>query len=517
MRRKMSMCLIVILSVCAAASAVDVTAIWNPAGNTDPNTRSFWTTAANWSVNGQPSTVAPMAPSAERDWKAVFSVTNAIECILDTSATVGQLSMGDNGGVPGNLLRLTNGAALICGLRYDGTTNWSAVGYNRPATLVMEPGTSIDARSHLFIGRDGGDTTVPGPSTLIVDGATVTCGGNFALGNVDANKSDGGGYVTVKNGSQLNLAQLTVIKTAIGGSRLDIEEGTVRVNGNISSAVTSMIADGRVTGYYNAAFDKKRNPDVVYLAAPVNKTVITAVHPMEPAPLQGSFLPLGDVTLAWNNWDPNHPGAQILVDVYIGTEPNIASSSMTKVLTAANVTGQARSSVIVNLATASKYYWRVDTNNGALHQGDWFSFTATTDTPPVVDAGPSFVTWIGAPTQLDATITDEGVHTPTLAWTSLPAAGIALSNPAAEDPVVTASAVGTYTLTLTADDQNNAAVSDTITINVYTDACQAARTGMVTLYAADMVVDCKINLADLAVISGDWLVDYNLAVPAARY
>jgi hypothetical protein len=502
-----------LMAVVVSVAQAEITTVWNPAANTDPNTRSLWTIPANWT---QGATGAPM--TQDKDWKVVYNVANATECILDTQATIMQLVMGDGGTLTGNFLRLVNGAHLISGIRNDGTTNWTAVGYNRSSTLVIEAGAILETKTYMLVGRDGSDTTSPYPSYVFIDGGTALINGNFIMGNADATKSDGGAYVTVDGGGLLDVQQLSIVKTAIGGSRLNVMDGTVKVTGDIRPAAATMIADGRIAGYYGAAFDKTRNPDVTYLPSPANKTIITAVHPMEPTPVLHAYLPLGDVTLEWNNWDPNHAGASVVVDVWFGTDPNKMGPNYAKVVSARNVTGQARSSAVVNVSVPGTYYWQVDTNNGAVHEGDLFTFNPTNDTPPAVDAGPGFVTWVGRATQLDATIADEGINTPTLGWTYTPQDGnVAFSSTTVEDPVVTVNAVGTYTLTLTADDKVNSPVSDSMVLNVYADACQAARTGMGTVRNADLVVDCKINLTDLAVMANDWLLDYSLAVPAARY
>lgn len=258
--------------LCAAVAGAAVTTVWNPASN--PLSTGLWTEGANWSGG-----VAPMTQAG--DWKPVFNVNGTAECVLDTTVTVSQLSMGDNGTLNGNFLRLVNGAYLTCGLKPDGTADWSAIGYSRSATLTVEAGATLDARSHLFIGRDGSDTTNPYASVVLVDGGTIICGGNFKLGNSDTTKTDGGGHVTVDHGGFLDLAQLEIINTAIGHSFLNILDGTVKINGNIVGSVNTMRTDGRISGNITS---------VEYIDG---HTVITAV----PEPATMMLLSLGGLAL----------------------------------------------------------------------------------------------------------------------------------------------------------------------------------------------------------------------------
>ena len=72
------------------------------------------------------------------------------------------------------------------------------------------------------------------------------------------------------------------------------------------------------------------------------------------------------------------------------------------------------------------------------------------------------------------------------------------------------SAVGEYVLELTATDGEYSG-SDTVTINVYTDSCQAAQSlpDYVPI-VGDLNGDCKVDEADMALLEENWLKDKSL-------
>jgi len=139
----------------------------------------------------------------------------------------------------------------------------------------------------------------------------------------------------------------------------------------------------------------------------------------------------------------------------------------------------------------------------------------TANQPPVVDAGPDLVTWQaddGVRTgNLDATVTDDSAIPYTLQWTVVsepddpnnPDAVIA--DPSAEDTSITLAAVGEYVLQLEAFDGEYTG-SDTVTINVYNDGCEAAQSlpDYVPL-VGDLNGDCKVDDADMALLQENWL------------
>jgi hypothetical protein len=275
-------CLIIGISLGA------VTTVWNPGAN--PSGTGLWIQPANWTGG-----VAPM--TQDGDWKVVFNINGARECVLDTTVTVHQLVMGDGGTLNGNYLRLVSGAYLTSGIAADGTTNWTAIGYNRSATLVIETGAVLETKSYILIGRDGSDTANPYPSYLNINGGVAKINGNCILGNADSTKADGGGHVTVDGGGRLEAVSLSIVNTSIGRSFLDIRNGTVLLNGDQSTVLGNLIASGLVMAYGG---EGKVMYD--YNVTHAGKTTIRAIAPVE-GDLDGDFdVDLMDLRVLADNW-----------------------------------------------------------------------------------------------------------------------------------------------------------------------------------------------------------------------
>jgi hypothetical protein len=126
-----------------------------------------------------------------------------------------------------------------------------------------------------------------------------------------------------------------------------------------------------------------------------------------------------------------------------------------------------------------------------------------------VDADADVVTWLtdgSVDVALDATVTYDEAYT--VQWTvvSEPNEGMAvLSDASAEDAVVTLSASGEYVLKLEANDGEYTG-SDTVTINVYNDSCEAAKSlPDFELLPGDINEDCIVNILDMVILIEHWL------------
>jgi len=198
--------------------------VWNPAAN--PNSTGLWTEALNWTDN--------VVPDSN---KVVFNVPGALECVMDVEGYIKKLVMGDNG--VGETLRLVDGAVLTMS-----GDEWSAVGWNNSATLIVESGAEANFGTHLWIGFEPGSN-----GTVILDGGTINVTNMFGI-NFEA--KGGKGSVLVKDGT-LNLAELHPTQSLNGDSAfIDIKEGVINIVGDHVNAITDYITAGKVMAYGGA-------------------------------------------------------------------------------------------------------------------------------------------------------------------------------------------------------------------------------------------------------------------------
>ena len=143
-----------------------------------------------------------------------------------------------------------------------------------------------------------------------------------------------------------------------------------------------------------------------------------------------------------------------------------------------------------------------------------------------VDAGPDMISWSGEPVELDATVQD-GVTVVSYAWSAEPNGigdpdiDVVFDSNSIEDPTVTiAKAAGdavTVTLTLTVNDGENPPVEDSMTIDVYDDACKATiGKGLAVDNPADFDENCITGFEDLAVMASTWLDSEVLQAPIPK-
>ena len=160
--------------------------------------------------------------------------------------------------------------------------------------------------------------------------------------------------------------------------------------------------------------------------------------------------------------------------------------------------------------------------NYALSETDIRAMTAQGKTVPFVDAGTitSPLTYkTGAAIPLNGQVLDYG--TPgavTTLWTTVTGPGGAeaiFAGPSSPTTTVQFPAFGQYTLRLSAvdtdiDPQNPVTVIDDITVDVVRPTCADVKAaGM--LMVGDFDEDCRVNLADFAILAADWLKCYDPA------
>jgi hypothetical protein len=154
---------------------------------------------------------------------------------------------------------------------------------------------------------------------------------------------------------------------------------------------------------------------------------------------------------------------------------------------------------------------------------------------PSVDAGNDWIAWSGAPVTANATVVNNDPHEPqaelTYAWTvdadSLADTNLTIELTNADQEDVTVKITKTadtgdatvVTMTLAANNVGSGkpAVEDTMTIDVYDDACKAANAdGALEYDPVDFDANCITDLSDYAVMAAAWLVDYTLTGPVTK-
>ena len=406
-----------------------------------------------------------------------------------------------------------------------GAVPTTASGYVR---ISLVPGPSITSEGaiaggiHLGISGNAGALTVDG-GTLLVDGGAFNLGytgegtlhmirGTLTLTNVlkIGREPTGIGHVDLSGGILSTNTFLMREKEGSVGT-LNVGGGTLLVNGDRVALIQGYLDQGWITAYDGAG-----TLNLDYNVTNQGKTTLTATHLLQPHPANGSRTPSGQVELRWTPRDPCMPGQPVPVDVYL-TDDLQALSQFLDPAAIRVVNKEAVTSVLVQTQPKKQYYWAVDCYVGSAKDpvfGPIFSFIAD-NLAPRVDCGPDIVTWLqnGARTgNLKATVIDEDAFT--VQWTavSVPdgAPAPVLPAPAAAVTPVTLSATGRYVLQLDASDGEYTG-SDTVTIDVYHDSCEAARAvpGYQPL-VGDLNGDCRVDDADLKLLQENWLRDNSL-------
>jgi len=396
------------------------------------------------------------------------------------------------------------------------------VGYSEGGALTVDGGTLVLHADDLLLGKNDGegilnmisgsidvarDFEVGGgnPGIVNMTGGTITVVDDFEIPETEGNPDSpaevhlNGGTISI--GGDLHMFEYGL---------LDITTGTLIIDGNSVSDVQGFIDNRWITAYGGNG-----TVQLDYDVTNTGETTVKGVHKLKPNPINGGSVIPGELELSWTLPDPCVPDQPVLVDVYF-TDDWAALYSFTnpdaiRIASMQNVT-----SLAVQIQPKTRYYWAVDTYVGDPNDpifGPIFSFVAD-NLPPKVDAGADIVTWLtdGVRTgNLDATVTDDDAYT--VQWTvvSEPNEGTAVIETAtAEDTSITLAELGEYVLQLEAFDGEYSS-SDTVTINVYNDSCQAAQSlpDYVPL-VGDLNGDCKVDDADMALLQENWLQENSL-------
>ncbi|GEM_PF-449224 len=476
----------IVLGICITvllmASVASAATVWNPAANgIVPPATGDWGVGANW-TNDVPGVADP---------KAVFNVADAAECVVSDIRTCGDFVQGDNG--PGGVVRIVDGGNL------NTTGGWMAVGYNNPATLIVEAGGVAHFAGHMWLGMHTG-----ADADIILNGGTITGSQDFGLGWFFGPADDHGVARVHVNRGVLNIHHWDDANAIYGDSFIDIKHGTVNItnDGDQVDEVLAYAAAGKIRAWSGVGTLNVVHADGV--------TTITADHPLQQSPADSSIVEPGDVELSWTLPDPCVPGTPVTVDVYF-TDDLKALEDFTNLEAIKVVSNESVSSVVVQTQPKTWYYWAVDTYTGDPNDpafGPIFQLFAD-NVPPKADAGDDVTTWIdngSADVVLAGSVTD--IDPTTSLWTVVaePNEGTAvIADPAQLDATVTLTETGTYVLQLEASDGEYSG-SDTMTVNVFADSCEAAQSlpGYEPI-PGDINLDCRVDQLDLDILQAHWL------------
>jgi hypothetical protein len=402
------------------------------------------------------------------------------------------------------------------------------VGYGEGGALTVDGGTLVVGTDDLLLGKNGGSGTLTmisgsidiardfevgggNPGIVNMTGGTITVADDLEIPETEGNPDSpadvylNGGTISI--GGDLHMFEYGL---------LDISAGTLIIDGNSVSDVQGFIDNRWITAYGGNG-----TVHVDYNVSNEGKTTVKGVHDLAPNPIDGGVAAPGSLELSWTLPDPCVPGQPVYVDVYF-TDNLQALQWFTDPASLQVVNKQNVNSIAVQAAPKTQYYWAVDTYIGDPNDpifGPIFSFVADNQAPQV-DAGPDLLTWLvdGVMTKnLDATVTDSDAYTVQWTLVSQPddpnSPDAAIADPSAENTSITLSALGEYVLQLEASDGEYTG-SDTVTINVYSDGCEAARSlpDYVPL-VGDLNGDCRVDEEDLALLEENWLKDNSLTEP----
>ncbi len=451
-----------------------------------------WSDPANWANATLPST----------EVKAFFNGKS--ECVVDfADAIARQIDLG------GGPLKIVKGGNLT-------TVDWFILGYDAGDTgdnagrLEVYDGGVLNCKARLYVGY-----TAEGYMTLYEGGTINMHAQTLGVGQ----KAGGNGLVTLEGGllNFLEGTSSTSLNIAVTGAqgKIDFRGGTMILRDTTQnrSYLTKAIGDKTVVAYGGVG------QVIVDPCETPRKLTIRGVHPLQPFPRDDGTAAVGPVELKWVPRDPCTPGQAVPVDVYF-TDNLTALQDFSNPATIQVVAKKAVTSVVVEAKPKTRYYWAVDCYVGGKADpvlGPIFSFVSD-NLAPTVDAGPDIVTWLQAGSRtgiLDATVADDGgAAACTVKWTvvSEPNEGKAVFQAAnVEDATVTLSGAGKYVLNVEVSDGEYSS-SDTVTINVYNDSCEAAHAvpGYKPL-AGDLNGDCRVDDLDMALLQENWLKDNSMA------
>lgn len=389
-------------------------------------------------------------------------------------------------------------------LTVDGGTltvnTWILLAWGPDSSGTLNVDDGVVTTNYMMVGEAGtGTLNITGGTIRVVGGSLKIGGGSQAKAHANL----AGGVIVA------DYFLMRADAAAVG--TMDVKGGKLILSGNQLALVQEYIDNGWITAY-----DGEGTLNLDYDVTNSGKTTLTAIHALKPYPADGGVAQYGEVELSWTLPDPCVPGESVLVDVYF-TDDRSKLEQFTDPEAIQVISQQNADSVVVTTEVKTWYYWAVDLYLGGDDDpilGPIFSFFAD-NLPPDVDAGADIVTWLENDIRtghLDATVIDSDACT--VAWTVIEepntVSGAVIEDANSEDTVVTLSATGQYVLLLEASDGEYTS-SDTLTISVYGDRCEAARSlPEYEPLVGDLNGDCVVDDIDMALLQENWLKDNSL-------
>ena len=380
------------------------------------------------------------------------------------------------------------------------------VGSGRAAADLTVDGGTLTTNKWVIVGINTGSN-----GTINMKSGTFTINSTLLLGD----REEGTGHVNL-DGGVITVNNLEMRRGPDTVGTIDVQAGTLLVNGDAVSTIQGYIDNGWITAY-----DGNGTLQLDYNVTNEGQTTLTAVHSLNPNPSDGGVASSGDTDLSWTLPDPLVAGEPVQVDVYFTDDYDalwtFANPEAIRVVNKQNL-----SSVIVQTQPKTQYYWAIDTYVGDPNDpiiGPIFSFIAD-NTAPKVNAGADVVSWLQDGVRirnLGGSVVDDGAIQPyTVQWTIVSepddpnSPDAVIADPTNENTSVTMSAVGEYVLQLDAFDDEYTG-SDTITINVYADSCEATKAlPDYESLVGDLNEDCKVDDLDMALLQENWLKDISI-------
>ncbi len=287
-----------------------------------------------------------------------------------------------------------------------------------PCIIVAGDLRGADYAGSLYINMSGGRVEVGdsmswgdnGGGELNLSGGDITIGGNLALGSLRGSElitlnitggsisiagafecpsnKDRAGSVTVNLDAGVIACNEFVHGSIIEGEpsytddwHVDIEEGVLKIRGDVTAAIDANVAAGQITAY--------EGDGTVVVEFTDGNTVVTARPPDPnfacfpfPSNLSENVDP--DVILSWTS------GVNaVWHDVYFGTDFNDVNDAGTTSDVYEGRQGEVQNTFDPNgLELLTTYYWRVDEINGGTWKGKVWSFTVRS---AIID--PNMVLW----------------------------------------------------------------------------------------------------------------------------